>query len=94
MKWGRYHGKFTRFNPKKPQGWGACDNTGVWTMRKDLVRQYEFNGDGLYDTGFLVNKHYKFKPQIQLLKPIILADPYSFTNPPPRPDPNLGGNQQ
>ena len=84
MRYGRYHGKFTRFRKDAPKAWAICDISGLRCMHSDLVKHMEYAGDGLYWTGYWVNKKFLDKPNPQLLTPRIYADPYPVQY--PRPD--------
>lgn len=77
-------GKYSKIEKNNPLAVGRCDTSGFIARRKDLVKQYEFRGNGLVWTGFWVLKRFLDQPNPQLLTPKILADPYPIPN--PRPD--------
>lgn len=77
-------GKLTRFDWKNPTPWAFCDLSGFRGNREDMIKQMEYNSDGLYWTGFWVHKNYYRKPNPQGLKPLIMGDPYPVEYPLPR----------
>lgn len=76
------HGR-ARVDPSAPEAFGVCDQCGVWYQRRDLGKQYEFNGRGTYWTGYLVCPTCLDKPQPQLLTPILPPDPRPVIQPRP-----------
>lgn len=66
-----------------------CDNSGFIVMHKDLVKQMEYSGSGLYWTGYLVYKDFYDKPNPQNLAPRLYGDPKTVDN--PRTTKNMGG---
>ena len=66
----------TRFRyPLKVIGIAQCDFSSFAIKLTDQVRQMEYDGQGLYYTGFLVHKKFADIPQQQLLKPKVYKDP-------------------
>lgn len=57
-----------------------CDRTGLICRKKDLVRQMEYNGTGLYWTGLYVHKSVAYTPNPASLVPPILKDPKPVLN--------------
>jgi hypothetical protein len=72
---GRPHGKHVNIDPSNPEGLGICDKTGFVFRRRDLVKQKEWRGTALVDTGFLVGRPYLDEPNEQLRTPILPPDP-------------------
>jgi len=52
-----------------------CDRTGFICRKKDLVKQMEYNGTGLYWTGLYVLKDFVTKPNPAFLIPPMFQDP-------------------
>jgi hypothetical protein len=46
--------KYARVDVVNPTGWSMCDRCGFYFNRNDLVWQYEWAGNSLYNTGVLV----------------------------------------
>ena len=67
-------------DPNNPQSWGKDDKTGLPVMHPDMVKQYEYIGNGLAWTGFMV--HYKDadQPNPQLIPPRLKVDPIPIPN--------------
>ena len=63
------------YYPYKVVGTAQCDYSSFPISLKDQVRQMEYDGQGLYYTGFLVHKKFADIPQQQLLKPKVYKDP-------------------
>ena len=76
------HGR-ARVDPSAPEAFGVCDQCSEWYNRRDLRKQYEFNGRGTYWTGYLVCRSCLDKPQPQLLTPILPPDPRPVIQPRP-----------
>src|SRR5580658_10636420 len=83
-----YPHKHLTFNPKDPRSVGMCDYSDFAFNRADLVKQYEYRGDRLVWTGFLVASKFADKPNPQLLNPVLKPDPYPLKNPRPDVGPN------
>lgn len=66
-----------------PLATAVCGNLGEIVPHKDLVKQYEYNADGLYWTGKWVSKHNLYKPNPQNLRPKIGPDPKPLDHPRP-----------
>lgn len=81
-------GKYTRGKRNYPFAVGRCDYTGFIVKYTDLVKQYEYAGDGIYDTGYLVHKDFVDQPNPQNLVPILKLDPVPVLN--ARPDDLVG----
>jgi hypothetical protein len=80
MPW-RYHGHAT-VDPSNPSAFGACDRCGFLYNLKDLVPEVQYNGTGLYRTGFLVCQRTCLDvPNPQQLSPILPPDPLPVLNP-------------
>jgi hypothetical protein len=80
MPW-RYHGHAT-VDPSNPAAFGTCDRCGFLFNLKDLVPEVQYNGTGLYRTGFLVCERTCFDtPNPQQLSPILPPDPLPVLNP-------------
>jgi len=59
---------------------GMCDQSNFSVPHNQMVRQLEYNGSGLYDTGLLV--YYKFadRPNPTNLAPKYFGDPTPVVN--------------
>lgn len=79
MAW-RPHGKAS-VDPSNPQAFAVCDRCGGWRNLVNLIPEVQYNGTGLYNTGFLVCQRCLDIPQPQLLSPIIPPDPMPVLNP-------------
>jgi hypothetical protein len=84
----RNHGKYTHMRKNNPRGIATCDYSGMMVAHKDLKPQYQYRGQGLVNTGFLVNPKFLDEPNPQDLTPLIKADPVPLIN--PRPDSVIG----
>lgn len=80
-----YKGKYTKLRKNQPRGLGVCDYSGFLVRHKDLIRQYEYRGNGVSWTGFWVHPKFADKPNPQNLTPIIRLDPIPLDH--ARPDP-------
>ncbi len=78
-----------RISARRPRALGESDRSGMWYSLDDMVRQFQYAGNGLIDTGLLVGRDEVDKPQAQFLAPILPADPLPRFN--PRPSPNVTG---
>ncbi len=74
-------GKYVKVNKTHPNAVGVCDRSGFVFNHKDLCKQYEWRGNRLVWTGFLVGRPFLDKPQQQFRPPLTKADPYSIKNP-------------
>lgn len=68
-------GKYVNIDVRNPEALGMCDYSNFVGMRKDLVRQMEWRGDGLVWTGLLVNRVFADIPNEQGRSPILPPDP-------------------
>ena len=77
----RYAQRIPYVDPLDPQSWGRDDITGLPVMHQDLVKYYEYMGNGLQWTGLMT--HYKDldEPQPQLSPPKLRPDPVPIDNP-------------
>lgn len=75
--------------PMKVVGAAQCDYSTFPIKKTDQVKQMEYDGQGLYFTGFLVHRKFADKPQPQLLKPNTKNDPISIRDARPIP---IGNN--
>lgn len=75
--------KYAAVDALNPEAWAQCDRCSFWYNRSDLVWQYEWAGNGLYNTGVLVcitgNRCYD-KPQEQFRTIILPPDPPPIVN--------------
>lgn len=76
----RKHPKWTRTDPRNPQGWGTDDRTGFVGQNRDLVNQYEWRGLRLMPTNIRVLPAYLDKPQRQLGAIVLSQDPVPLQN--------------
>lgn len=77
----RYHQRIPIVDPDNPQSWGKDDLTGLPAMHTDMVKYFEYMGNGLQWTGLM--SHYKDvdQPNPQLVPPRLKADPVPIDNP-------------
>ena len=75
-------GEYVRKDTVEPVG--VCDYSGFYFSKSDLVKQYEWRGNDLVWTGFLVGRPFVDEPNEQNRPPLIKGDPKSVTN--ARPD--------
>jgi hypothetical protein len=68
-------GKYVRTNRQHPTGIAKCDRSGLIVNHKDLCKQMEYSGAGLYWTGLWVYKKFIDKPNPQNLAPRVKIDP-------------------
>ena len=68
-------------DPDNPISAAVCDATGFVTSRSDLVKQYQYRGNQLVWTGFLVDKHFVDVPNPQLMNPVLPPDPVPVKQP-------------
>jgi hypothetical protein len=59
---------------------GVCDYSGFYFTKSDLVKQYEWRGNTLQWTGYLVGKPFLDIPNEQYRPPLIKGDPKSVEN--------------
>lgn len=83
------HSGRARISIRRPRALGESDRSGFWYSHADMVRQFQFAGNGLIDTGLLVGPDEVDKPQDQFRAPILPPDPIPVVN--PRPSPNITG---
>jgi len=80
----RNHGKYTNMRKNSPRGIARCDYSGLMVAHHKLKAQYQYRGQGLVNTGYLVYPKFLDVPNAQDLTPLIKADPVPLIN--PRPD--------
>ena len=80
----RPHGKHVSIDEASPEALGICDYTGFLHLRRDLVQQMEYRGNGLVWTGLYVGKDYADVPNEQNRPPILPPDPIPVQNPRPQ----------
>lgn len=80
----RNHGKYTHMRKNNPRGIGRCDYSGLMVLHATMKDQYQYRGQGLVKTGYLVDPKFLDEPNPQDLTPLIKADPVPFPN--ARPD--------
>ena len=85
----RAHSGRARISIRHPAGLGESDRSGFWYNHRDLVRQFQWAGSELVDTGLLVGPDEVDIPNPQFRSIILPADPYPLIN--PRPSPNVTG---
>lgn len=78
-----------RISMRRPQGLAECDRCSGWHNHADMIRQYQWAGNKLIDTGLLVGRDCLDRPQDQFRSLILPPDPYPLIN--PRPSPNITG---
>jgi hypothetical protein len=71
-------GKYVRKDIVEPVG--VCDYSGFYFSKSDLVKQYEWRGNDLVWTGFLVGRPFLDEPNEQNRPPLIKGDPKSVMN--------------
>jgi len=93
MKWGKgLFGKYTKTSKNNPQAVGLCDYSGALCRRVDMVKQKQYAGQGLIDTGLLINPKYADVPNPQSMTPLFKLDPVPIVN--ARPDPQTFDQNQ
>lgn len=85
----RAHSGRARISARRPRAMGECDRTGFWYSRDQMVRQFQWAGNKLIDTGLLVGPDQVDVPQDQFRSLILPPDPIPVLN--PRPSPNVTG---
>lgn len=83
-----YSGR-ARISLRRPQGLGESDRSGFWYNHASLVRQFQWSGNQLTDTGLLVGPDEVDIPNPQFRSIILPADPYPLVN--SRPSQNVTG---
>lgn len=78
-----------RISIRRPRAMGESDRSGFWYNHADMVRQYQWAGNKLVDTGLLVGPDEVDIPQDQLRSLILPPDPRPVIN--ARPSPNVTG---
>ena len=74
-----------RVNPSHPEEWAICDLCGILRNHVDLAWQYEWRGNDLTNTWFLVCKDTCLDKPFQLDRPRILPpdpEPVKYARPP------------
>lgn len=75
--------KFLYKDPKNTKAKAMCDLSGFYVDYDDLVKQYEYNADGLYWTGLWVSSEFADEPNPQGLVPKAKPDPIPLDHPKP-----------
>ena len=75
-----YSGR-AKISIRRPQAIGECDRCGFWHTRADMPRQFQWSGNRLFDTGFVVGNDCLDVPQQQFRTPILPPDPRPIINP-------------
>lgn len=90
MGWvNRWKSKYVSIDINNPDALGECDYSGFTFNRRDLHKQYEWRGNNLVWTGFMVGKPYMDKPNEQNRPPAVKDDPRAISDPrPPTPYPD------
>jgi hypothetical protein len=78
----KQRGQFVRHDIIAPVG--VCDYSGFFFSKSDLVKQYEWRGNDLVWTGFLVGRPFVDEPNEQNRPPLIKGDPKAVLNPRPQ----------
>ena len=87
-------GKRFKIDIRNPLRSALCDKTQLNMRHCDLVKQYEYYGDTLTWTGYMVGKWYVDKPNPSLRPVKLKPDPVPLTNPrPPQINPNAPTSQ-
>lgn len=76
-----------RISIRRPQAMGECDRCGFWHSHADMIRQLQWAGNKLIDTGLLVGRDCLDRPQDQFRSIILPPDPIPILN--ARPSPNV-----
>ena len=76
-------GRWVNIRPNNPDAVARCDRSGQLCNHADLVKQFDFRGDGLVWTGLWVNKYFLDVPNPQSLNPVIKPDPVPVDHPRP-----------
>jgi hypothetical protein len=79
-----YHGKYTFMRKNSPRGIGTCDYSGLMVQHLKMRPQYQYRGQGLVNTGYMVYTKFLDNPNPQDLTPLIRPDPVPLVQ--PRPD--------
>lgn len=74
---------------RRPAGLAECDRCGLWHNLNDMVPQFQWGGNKLFNTGLLVGRDCLDVPQQQLRAIILPPDPRPLIN--PRRSPNITG---
>lgn len=75
------HSGRARISLRRPRALGECDRCGFWHNRASMLRQFQYAGNGLIDTGLVVGRDCLDVPQSQYRTPILPADPVPIYNP-------------
>lgn len=78
MAW-RPHSR-AKVNPRNPKSWGRCDRDGLIYNLRDLVWDYQWEGNRLVNLRFLVCRRCRDIPNQQLRSRILPADPVPVLN--------------
>lgn len=79
MKWGPNASMW--ISKRNIRAIGLCDYSGFLKHHDEMSFQWIYQGNGLVNTGYLVHKKYKDKPNAQSLKPRLSIDPIPVRNP-------------
>lgn len=80
----RNHGKYTHMSKNNPRGIARCDYSGFMVKHSTMKEQFQYRGQGLVNTGYLVDPKFWDEPNPQDLIPLIKADPVPLSK--ARPD--------
>lgn len=73
----------SRVGPKRVDPSARCGNTGLISLHSRLVKQMEFQGEGLVWTGKWADIEFVDEPNPSSMSPILKADPRAIDNPCP-----------
>lgn len=76
----RYQGKHVKIDPRNTTALAQCDYSDFTFNHPNLKKQYQWRGDSLQWTGFLVGEPYMDEPNEQLRPPPVKPDPYATQN--------------
>jgi hypothetical protein len=82
------HGKYTNMSRFNPRAIARCDTSGMMVAHSKLIKQMEYQGQGLVWTGYYVNPKFATQPNPQNLTPRVKLDPKPILN--SRPDNIIG----
>jgi hypothetical protein len=88
----RPKGKRVSIDPANPEALGICDYTGFVHLRRDLVQQMQYRGNGLVWTGLYVGKDFADVPNEQERPPILPPDPVPIQWPRVQEEQNITWN--
>lgn len=79
------HPKYTNVDPNHPEAVAQCDYSGLIGMHRNLVKQMEYSGKGLYWTGYWVLENFADLPNPQKMTYQVKMDPVPVRYPRPSP---------